>query len=305
MIKELLEWGTRNLIAFDSARLDAELLLAHVLKKPATFLLAHDETEVNWWQKWRYRRLIEKRKTGFPIAYMLGNKEFYFLDFEVNDSVLIPRPDTEILVENVINYILKLETRNSPARPNGHSGRKLETPSSQLQAPSSQLLLLDVGTGSACIPISVLKNVEGLKAVVTDLSSKALSVARRNIKKHGLESRIEVYRSNLLESVPYSVFRGKEIVLTANLPYIPDSMQVMPETEFEPDMALYGGDEGVDLYQKLLDQVLVIKPKAIFLECFEFQLAVLGAHLPEYEVKYSKPLAGEARMLMLESIDKK
>ena len=113
-IKEAVKWGHETLIlTSDSARLDAELLLSYVLKKPATFLLAHDETDVGFWQLWKYKRLIEKRKRGVPVAYLIGHKEFFFLDFEVNRHVLVPRPDTEILVEVVIEYLQGLRKQDS------------------------------------------------------------------------------------------------------------------------------------------------------------------------------------------------
>jgi len=290
-ISDLLNGGARELVAFHSARLDAELLLSRVLGKPLTFLLAHDETEIGFFTLWRYRRLVAKRKTGIPIAYLLGHKEFYFLDFEVNKHVLIPRPDTEILVDSVVSYLNDQLPR--PYR-TGTLGRAMTN--DQCNEP----LLLDIGTGSGCIPISILKNVEGLKAVATDISSKALSVAKRNVAKHHLKSRIRLFRSNLMESIPDSVFHGKEVVLTANLPYIPVAMELTPETKFEPTLALYGGMDGLDIYRKLLEQCRKIQPKAIFLEAFSDQIAILAAEMPEYNLKFSKILSGKAMMMHLE-----
>ena len=105
-IKELLKWGHEQLIpTSESARLDAELLLAHVLREPITFLLAHDDEEVCYFTMRRYRHAISQRKDGMPVAYLTGHKEFYGLDFEVNKNVMVPRPDTEILVDRVISYL--------------------------------------------------------------------------------------------------------------------------------------------------------------------------------------------------------
>jgi len=277
-IKQVLKWGHEKLLlTSDSARLDAEILLAHVLNQSATFLLTHDDTEIGFFKLWGYKRLIAKRKNGLPIAYLTGHKEFFFLDFEVNKHVLVPRPDTEILVECVIEYIQQLSMINS-------------------QLP----ILLDVGTGSGCIPISILKNVEGLTAIATDVSEKALQVAKKNVKKHKLQSRIQLIKSDLLKEVPIFLFKDKEVILTANLPYIPKDLQVNPELKYEPQISLYGGDDGLDIYKKLVDQITDIKPKAIFFELFESQIAILKMNLPNYRLNYVKNMSGSARVLVME-----
>ena len=171
-IKQALKWGHETLIlTSDSSRLDAEVLLSHVLRRPVTFLLGHDDSEVGFFALWRYKRAIDKRKEGMPVAYLVGHKEFFMLDFKVNRHVMTPRPDTEFLVESVIEYIKSL-------------GGKADS------------LLLDIGTGSGCIPVAVLKNVEGIRAIAVDVCCKALKVARRNIKKHGLKSRVKLIKSD-------------------------------------------------------------------------------------------------------------
>jgi release factor glutamine methyltransferase len=280
LIKDALHWGNEQLVlSSDSARLDAEVLLAYVLEKPATFLLAHDDSEVGFWQIRKYRRMIGERKKGVPVAYLTGHREFFGLDFEVNEHVLVPRPDTEILVSCVMDYI-----RGLPV------GKK-------------ELVLVDVGTGSACIPVSILHNLPGIRAVTTEICAQAMKVARRNIKKHGMEGRITLIQSDLLEAVPADTFRGKEVVLTANLPYIPPQFQVHPSTKFEPDVALYGGEDGLDIYKRLFYQLSKIKPRAIFLECFEFQKGILAEHISDYELKYAKNMTGDARCLFFERED--
>ena len=278
-IKEALKWGHEQLLlASSTARLDAEILLSHILKKPTTFLLSHDEHKICSLKLWLYKRLIRKRKQGMPVAYLTGHKEFYFLDFDVNQNVLIPRPDTEILVECVIEYI-----RNSGGA-----------------TPSSRLLLLDIGTGSACIPISVCKNVDGLTAVATDISRKALKVARKNINKHGLNNRIKLIHSDLLKNVTSQLFEGRKVIVTANLPYIPTNYQISLELKYEPQISLFGGEDGLDLYKKIVQQLTTIKPKAIFFELFEDQIAILKTHMPDYKLKYIKNMSGKARVLVME-----
>lgn len=278
-IKEALRWGHEELLlTSESARLDAEVLLSHILKKPTTFLLAHDEEEIGFFPLWKYRRFISKRKEGIPVAYLTGRKEFFFLDLEVNKHVLVPRPDTEILVEAVIEYLKQLRKTNYELR----------------------ISLLDVGTGSGCIPIAVLSQADGIRAVATDISSKALKVAKRNVSKHHFRSRIKLIKSDLLKNVSKRLFSGHEVVVTANLPYLPQKMEVMPDLQFEPSISLYGGDDGMEVYRRLIDQLSELKPKAIFLELFESQIAVLKTHLPDYKLKYVKNMSGQARVLVME-----
>jgi len=269
-IKELIDWASQILIAFDSPRLDAELLLGHVLKSDQAYLLAHDDQGVNYLDIQRFKHLVKKRKQAMPIAYLIGHKSFYGLDFYVNRHVLIPRPDTEILVDSVLKYIQPGDT------------------------------LLDVGTGSGCIPISILMNQSRVNAVATDISKKALIVAKKNIKKYDLGRRIQLYKSHLLDDVLLDSFDGDCLVVTANLPYVPLDYQINDEAQFEPSLALYAENDGLSLYQKLLDQLQDVMPRAIFLECYEFQLASLANHFNEYSLVFTQSLLGEARMLMLE-----
>ncbi|MFH0820672.1 MAG: peptide chain release factor N(5)-glutamine methyltransferase [Candidatus Peregrinibacteria bacterium] len=285
-IKEILKWGHETLIlSSSSARLDAELLLAHVLRRPVTFLLAHDETELGLIALWRYKRFIGKRKQGMPVAYLVGHKEFYFLDFEVNRHVLVPRPDTETLVWAAIEYV--------------KNARSLDSASASLGM-TTRFLLLDVGTGSGCIAISVLKNVPELTAIATDISRNALRVAKRNARKHGVAERIEFIHSDLLDNVPIERLKKYDVILTANLPYVPKNFSVNPETKFEPDSSLYGGHDGTEVYKRLMEQLKTLQPRAIFIECFDFQKAILATHFSGYELKHTEPLTGQARMLYLE-----
>jgi release factor glutamine methyltransferase len=293
-IKEVLQWGTEQLfLSSPSARLDAEILLSHVITKPTTFLLAHDDDEVGFFALRRYKAFIGKRKEGMPVAYLTGHKEFYFLDFEVDRNVLVPRPDTETLVECVIEYIRNDLNGNSEGAINQSRQRGL------LSSPS-EFLLLDIGTGSACIPISICKNIDGLTAVATDISKKALNVARRNIKKHGLSRRIELARSDLLKNVDLKKFEKKEVIVTANLPYIPIGYQISPELKYEPPISLFGGEDGMELYKKIVEQLIPIKPRAIFFELFEDQIAILKTRLPDYKLKYIKNMSGKARVMAME-----
>ena len=272
-IKELLQWGSRELIAFDSARLDAELLLSHVLGVDPAYLIAHDEKKPGFFARRRFKKLVARRKKGEPVAYLRGHREFYGLDFQVNEHVLVPRPDTELLVEAALEVIQPGD------------------------------LLLDVGTGSGCIPISILKRVPELKAMATDISASALEVAKLNAKKHDVFSRMRFFHSNLLKDVDLSMLEWKSLVVTANLPYVPKNYQVNVETKFEPQIALYGGDDGLDVYWRLLEELVPLKPRVILLECYDFQKAILADKIPGYELKKVQSALGEARVLILERKD--
>ena len=298
IIKDALIWGAEELLmGSDSARLDAEILLSYITKRPITSLIAHDEEEVGFIASLRYKLLILKRKKGIPIAYITGNKEFFSLDLKVTPSVLVPRPDTEILVEAVIDFINQLRITSDELQ------NQLQITSDELrvksQTSNSKLIILDVGTGSGCIPIAICKEVPGITAVATDVSSKALKVARYNIAKHKLKSRIELVKSNLLSSISTDKFKDSELIVTANLPYIPTDFTIYKETKFEPSIALYGGKDGVDIYLDLLKQLEPLKPKAIFLELFEFQIAHLENHMEGYEMIVNKPMTGDARVVGL------
>ncbi len=272
-IKESIYWAVRQLIGLESPRLDSELLLCHVLKVDQSYLITHDYEPVSFFKQRAFKKLVEKRKTRVPLAYILGEKEFFGLSIKVNKNVLVPRPDTEILTENVISYLKPGDT------------------------------LLDVGTGSGCIPIAVLMNQKGVAAVATDISHKALAVARQNIRHYKLESHIKLIHSNLLESVSLELFDPNSLVVTANLPYVPMDYQINDEAQYEPGLALYSKNNGVELYQKLLDQLAPIKPRAIFLECYAFQMAILAEHSDHfYTFKRSENMLGKARMMMLERL---
>ncbi len=273
-IRQLIDWGTKELIAFDSTRLDAELLLGHVLGQDRTYLISHDDDKVGFWNDYKFRQFIGKRKKGVPVAYITGFKEFYGIDIRVNRHCLVPRPDTEIMVASVIEYL-------NPGD-----------------------LLLDVGTGSGCIPIAVLSHVSDVNAVASDISRSALSVAKDNVKWLGLSDKIMLIESDLLKQIPMELFDGKDLVVTSNLPYVPEDYRISLETQYEPGVSLYGGHDGLEIYKKLLDQLAIVRPKAMFLECYEFQKAILADYLPDYKLKFCENALGEARILMLERTEK-
>ncbi len=214
-------------------RFDAEILLAHVLKKPREFIIAHPEYHVTRIQNWKINRLIRLRAQGIPYAHLTGQKGFYGFDFLVNKYTLVPRPETEVMVEEVITEIKnkRLKDRN--------------------------IILCDVGTGSGCIPISILKssNLKVLKSFASDISKPALKIARKNAALHKVD--ITFLHGNLLEPIiKNSLFVDNcLLIITANLPYLTQvQFDTEPTIQHEPISALVAEDDGLKLYKELLEQ---------------------------------------------------
>lgn len=216
-IKDLLQTGGTSL--------EKEVLLANLLGKNREFLLTNPEYEVSNEQSERFYGLIRSHERGVPIAYLIKHKEFFGLSFIVDERVLIPRPETEFLVEKVIEFAGK--------------------------DPSIKKIV-DIGTGSGNIACSLAKNLENVQIFATDVSDKALEVAKINAQK--LNVVISFIKSDLLDELKDMEFD----IIVANLPYIGTETNsfVSKETEeHEPHVALYGGSDGLELYEKLFNQV--------------------------------------------------
>ncbi len=227
----------KQLLTFTSKKIaipDAELLLSHVLKKTREFIIANPKYKTTFLQKLKFKYYTKKRYTGIPLAYITGNKEFFGLNFKVNKHTLIPRPDTEILVEKAIKEI------------------KLHTTKNELPT------LIDIGTGSGCIPISILSThkLENLKTYATDISNKALKIAKQNAKKHSTP--ITFLHGNLLEPIIKNslLVVNCKLLIVANLPYLTErQFDSEPSIQHEPKTALVADNQGLALYEKLLEQV--------------------------------------------------
>ena len=227
-IGRLIAWTTdflrRN--GSESPRLEAEILLAHALGWPRVKLYMNINEEVGASGRTEFRNLVRKRSEGVPVAYLVGHKEFYSLDFEVSPAVLIPRPDTETLVMTFL----------------------------EMAKPLTDPLCVDVGTGSGCVPVACTMHHPTARFVAIDISEPAAEVARRNVAKHGLAERVEVRVGNLLE--PLKPGESPDFILS-NPPYIPSSD--IPKLErnvrdYEPHSALDGGPDGLEIVRKLVDQ---------------------------------------------------
>ncbi len=209
-----------------SAQLDARLIMGCVIDHPETWLLSHDTTLLEVEQLDALARLLARRLDREPIAYLLGSKEFYGRHFGVNSHVLIPRPETETLVEQVLSLPL-------PPRP----------------------AIADIGTGSGCIGVTLALEMPDSSITITDVSDEALAVATQNASQLG--ARLTALKSNLLTGFSDSSLD----CIAANLPYVDRAWERSQETAFEPSLALFAQDDGLRLIFRLLRQARrVLKP---------------------------------------------
>ncbi len=211
----------------ESPRLDAEVLLSHVLGKARIYLYVHFDEPLEKRELAAYRELVQKRVQRVPVAYLVGSREFMGLTFRVSTATLVPRPDTEILVQAALERLKKVVgTKGGPVR------------------------FADIGTGTGAICLSVLHFLPGAEAMTVDISPEALAVARENAEALGLSDRIAFFEGDLLEPVKGQRFHA----ILSNPPYIPDGDidRLAPEVrENEPMTALAGGRDGLDFYRRL------------------------------------------------------
>jgi release factor glutamine methyltransferase len=248
-----------------SYTLAAELLLLYVLGRDRTWLYAHPEETVSSLDAHRFFSLIARRAEGEPTQHLTGRQEFWGLEFEVTPDVLIPRPETEHVIEVALDRLAVREIR---------AGRKQTLTGEGLQ-------IADVGTGSGCIAIALAKELSCAQIIATDISAAALRVAQRNAMRHNVSARIRFVESNLLSDVEIlnaataAVVAGHDAPLQGNLthsdaprsrqfdlvvsnpPYIGRNEKETLQCEVrdhEPEIALYGGNEGYELYADLIAQ---------------------------------------------------
>ncbi len=225
-IKEALTKGMIILKGsnIESPKLKARLLLQHVLKKTRSYLIIYDKEEIGKKEQWEYFVDIEKLTSGIPLQHITNKQEFMKMDFYVNDKVLIPRPDTEILVEEVIKI-----------------AQKMKNPK-----------ILDLCTGSGAIAISIVKNVPNAEIYAVDISEEALEIAKKNATKLGVK--VKFIKSNLFDKIKKTKFD----IIVSNPPYIrkEDINYLSKEVQKEPQLALDGGIDGLDFYRKIVNQAI-------------------------------------------------
>jgi release factor glutamine methyltransferase len=272
-----------------SFTLAAELLLLHVADKDRTWLYAHPEDEISSEQELKYFALVACRIAGEPTQYLIGKQEFWGIEFEVTSDVLIPRPETEHVIEVALDRLAVRELR---------AGRK--------QTLSGEgLNIADIGTGSGCIAVALAKDLPGAQFVATDISPRALGVARRNAARASFSDRITFTLSNLLDEIPSS---RRFQLIASNPPYIGrrEGPTLQREVrEHEPEVALYGGEEGYELYADLITQSAEhLEPEGILvLELGHDSLPAVQPlfDTPEWtHVGVTKDLAGIPRVIAAE-----
>jgi release factor glutamine methyltransferase len=293
-VRTALKQGLAQLreVHVPSFTLAAELLLLHVLGRDRTWLYAHPEEEVSAADAERFFGLIARRATGEPTQHLTGKQEFWGLEFEVSPDVLIPRPETEHVIEVALDRLAVRELR---------AGRKQTLTGEGLQ-------IADIGTGSGCIAIALAKELPGATIYATDISGPALAVAHRNAQRHAVSDRIRFLECNLLDSFTAEPMARADIsfagaqhlsrpcrdaapllgntapnaetespitghgsppfdLIVSNPPYIGrrEAEALMREVrDHEPEVALYGGEEGYELYAELITQATVhLKPGGI------------------------------------------
>jgi release factor glutamine methyltransferase len=206
----------------DSARLDAEVLLAHALGLRRLDLYLKFDRELAETELSTYRALTAKRAKGEPVAYLVGHKEFMGLGFVVTPAVLVPNPDTEVLVQRAVELARE-------------AGRLLR--------------VADVGTGSGCIAIAIAHYAQNTEVVASDVAQDALAVAAQNVAAHGLSDRVKLVCGDLM-----APFTGMFDIVCANLPYVAAGSRLAPEVVAQPAGALYADDRGSALITRLLDE---------------------------------------------------
>ena len=278
-----LEWAVRTLsrAQVDTPRLDAELLLCHVLEQTRARFYAHPEHTLSEEEHAHLLRVVRRRTAREPLAYLLGRKEFYGLELLVDHRVLIPRPETELVVELAI--------------------RRLESTQSIRPSPA----VADVGTGSGAIAIALARHCPAVRVCALDLSAEALEVARANCHRHRVTSRVELLRGDLLAPL-----QGAVDLIVSNLPYVTRAeLDALPPeiSTYEPRVALDGGADGLDVLRRLLGQAeKYLRPHGeILLEIGAEQggeaRTLAARHFPAAVIEVHCDLSGLDRVLEIDT----
>ena len=272
-----LHWMAQQVDDSPSSQLDAQVLLAAITKRPRAWLLAHPDTRLSDRERQAIGHAISRLKSGTPLPYVIGNWEFYNLSFHLEPTVLIPRPETELLVDEAIHWLKQNPSRRRVA---------------------------DIGTGSGCIAVSLAVNIPNLQVTAVDISPAALVVAGDNALRHGVHQRVAFVVSDLLTNL--TADEPPFDLICANLPYIPTStLQRLTVFGSEPQQALDGGEDGLNLIRRLLHQAPDwISPGGILLLEIEARQGEAAAHLaqmffPQAAIAILPDLAGHDRLLRI------
>lgn len=269
-VRENLDRAVVRLRGVPTARRDAELLLLRVLRRERAWLMAHPEEKLSEEEAQQFESWIERRARHEPVQYILGEQEFFGLSFRVTPDVLIPRPETEHLVETLLARV----------------------------PPDHPVRICDVGTGSGAIAVALAHALPGAHVTAVDISSAALCIARENAERHGVEGRVRFLESDLLSSV-----RGERFdAVVSNPPYVADSEVLEAQVrEYEPRAALYAGPTGLEVYRRLIPQAWEhLAPGGwLLMEIGHGQRDALAALLEDWdEVGFVNDLQGIPRVVI-------
>ena len=276
-IQNILEQIRNQISAYtDTPGLDAQVLLAHICKQDRSWLLAHPEALLSIDSTLRLDKALAKISAGMPLPYVIGKWEFFGLSFNITPNVLIPRPETELLVETAIEWL--------------HFHPKFR-------------IAAEAGTGSGCISISLAANITDLQITATDISFEAISIARKNVDTHQVETQVTVQESNLLTGLS-----GPINLICANLPYIPSGdLRQLKVFHTEPTLALDGGENGLEIIAKLLAQAVpLLSPRGLILleigaDQGEAAKSLAADHFPSAYIKIKPDLSGHDRLLVIQT----
>jgi release factor glutamine methyltransferase len=279
-VSDLLRMAIGRLSSSATPQLDAQVLTAHVLNKPRTWVLAHLDDNVTENQKEQIEIALKKLGAGEPLPYVLGKWEFFGLEFAVTKDVLIPRPETELLVEKAIAHIHRLgKTR-----------------------------VADIGTGSGAIAVSIAVNIPHAQILATDISPAALNIAKHNADKHAVQAQIEFVECDLFPNSEFRIQNSEFDLLCANLPYIPtEIMRGLSVYGREPTLALDGGADGLDLFRRLFQIApQYLAPRAAILLEIESTLGgatiqLAASFFPRAAIHLHRDLAGRERLLEIQT----
>ncbi|MEW6717840.1 MAG: peptide chain release factor N(5)-glutamine methyltransferase [Chloroflexota bacterium] len=259
----------------ETPSLDAQVLLAHILSRARAWVLSHPEATLTDQQQHVLNLAVYRLENGEPLPYLIGKREFYGLDFSVNHNVLIPRPETELLVDQALEWLHK------------HPGKRRAS---------------DVGTGSGCIAVSLAVGIKNLQVIATDICAEALDIARANAQQHGVTRQIHFIQCDLLPPVNLPLD-----LVCANLPYIPQER--LPELRNygqEPALSLNGGPDGLTAIRRILKLIPPrTSPEALILLEIDHSQAtavteIARQNFPTAEIHLTPDLGGYLRILSIQ-----
>lgn len=240
-------------------RRDAETLLLHVLGRNRAWLIAHPEAAVPPGTEAAFQALLVRRAAGEPVQYLTGTQEFFGLNLHVTPDVLIPRPETEHVVETILAWVENGKAQENQPQENQPRENQNQPRENQSQPRAHVLRLLDVGTGSGAIAFALAVSLPEAHVTALDISEAALAIARENAERLGLQEQVRLVQSDLLEALRPELEAGLRFdAVASNPPYIAckDRQELATEVrDHEPALALFAGETGLDVYRRLVPEV--------------------------------------------------